>query len=157
LLALTVGIIFGLIIQFIYGTDSSIVRYAMDWIGIAGNGFVSLLQMLVIPLVFFAILRAFTSSTFTKGFGKIGGLSIGFLVGTVVIAGAIGIASAWMFDLGGMNLTEGQEETEAIASLEDRASDVEDQTLPDMITSMIPSNIFEDFTQARDTSEIGRA
>src|SRR5699024_5944987 len=98
LLALTVGIIFGLIIQFIYGTDSSIVRHAMDWIGIAGNGFVSLLQMLVIPLVFFAILRAFTSSTFTKGFGKIGGLSIGFLVGTVVIAGAIGIASAWMFD-----------------------------------------------------------
>lgn len=154
LLALAVGIIFGLIIQFIYGTDSNIVQHAMDWISIAGNGFVSLLQMLVIPLVFFAILRAFTSSTFTEGFGKIGGLSIGFLVGTVVIAGAIGIASAWIFDLGGMNLTEGQAETEAIADLEDQASDVEDQTLPDMITSMIPSNIFEDFTQARDTSVI---
>lgn len=154
LLALVVGIAFGLVIQMIYGINTEIVDISMDWINIAGNGFVSLLQMLVIPLVFFAILRAFTSSTFTEGFGKISGLSIGFLVGTVVIAGAIGIASAWAFNLGGLDITQGQEETEAIADLEDQAGDVEDQTLPDMITSMIPSNIFEDFTQDRDTSVI---
>src|SRR5699024_9766866 len=154
LLALAVGIIFGLVIQFVYGTDASIVKHSMDWINITGAGFVSLLQMLVIPIVFIAILRAFTSSKFTNGFGKIGGLSIGFLVGTVVIAGAIGIASAWIFNLDGMEIVQGQEETEAISSLENRAGDVESQTLPDMIISMIPKNIFEDLTQDRDTSVI---
>lgn len=154
LLALAIGIAFGLVIQMIYGTDATIVEQSMNWINIAGAGFVSLLQMLVIPIVFIAILRAFTNSTFTNGFGKIGGLSIGILVGTVVIAGAIGIASAWLFNLDGMEITQGQEEAEAISNIEAQTGDVEDQTLPDMIISMIPSNIFEDFSQGRDTSVI---
>src|SRR5699024_11648296 len=38
--------------------------------------------------------------------------------------------------------------------IEAQTGDVEDQTLPDMIISMIPSNIFEDFSQGRDTSVI---
>src|SRR5699024_4213710 len=71
-----------------------VVENAMDWISIVADGFVSLLQVLIIPIVFIAILRAFTNSKFTEGFGKIGGLSIGFLVGTVIIAGAIGVLSA---------------------------------------------------------------
>src|SRR5699024_10481129 len=140
-----IGIAFGLVIQMIYGTDATIVEHSMNWINIAGAGFVSLLQMLVIRIVFIAILRAFTNSTFTNGFGKIGGLSIGILVGTVVIAGAIGIASAWLFNLDGMEITQGQEEAEAISNIEAQTGDVEDQTLPDMIISMIPSNILKIF------------
>src|SRR5699024_3258555 len=57
LLALGIGIVFGLLIQFIYGSTSTIVENAMDWINIVGDGFVSLLMMLVIPIVFIAILR----------------------------------------------------------------------------------------------------
>lgn len=64
MLALAVGIVFGLIIQSLYGPFSNIVVNSMDWINIAGFGFVSLLQMLIMPLVFFAILRAFTNSKF---------------------------------------------------------------------------------------------
>lgn len=154
LLALAVGIIFGLIIQYIYGTTNPIVEGAMDWINIVGDGFVSLLMMLVIPIVFIAILRAFTSSTFTDGFGKISGIVVAFLVATVMISAIVGVGSASLFQLEGMEITEGDEEIEAIQNIEERAADIEDDTLPTMIRNMIPSNIFVDFTQERSTSVI---
>ncbi|MFC7747424.1 L-cystine transporter [Lentibacillus kimchii] len=154
LLALVVGIVFGLIVQLLYGPTSDIVTSAMDWVNIAGNGFVSLLQMLVMPIVFFSLLRAFTSSKFTKGFGKISGISVGVLVGTVIIAGAIGVASAGIFELKGLEFTKGDEEAEAIAGIEDRAGDIEDRSLPEMIVDMVPNNIFYDFAGERSTSVI---
>src|SRR5699024_12593878 len=104
--------------------------------------------------VFIAILRAFTNSKFTEGFGKIGGLSIGFLVGTVIIAGAIGVLSAGVFHLDGMELTETPEETEAIANMEGSAGEVEEESIPSMIVSMMPRNIFEELSQSRDSAGI---
>ena len=154
LLALVVGIVFGLTIQSIYGASSPIVETAMDWINIVGDGFVSLLMMLVIPIVFIAILRAFTSSTFTEGFGKISGIVIGILVATVMISAAVGVGSASLFQLDGIEITEGNEEFEAIQRIEERAADIEGDTLPTMIRNMIPANIFVDFTQERSTSVI---
>src|SRR5699024_7804246 len=129
-LALVGGIICGAVIQSIYGTEGYKVENALDWIRIIADGLLSLLQELIIPSVFIDILRAFTNSKFTEGFGKIGGLSIGFLVGTVIIAGAIGVLSAGVFQLDGMELTETQEETEAIANMEESAGEVEDESIP---------------------------
>lgn len=152
--ALVIGIVLGLLIQYIYGSTSAIVENAMDWINIVGNGFVSLLMMLVIPIVFIAILRAFTSSNLTKGFGKISGLVIGMLVITVMISGLVGVAAAGIFNLDGLEISEGSEEIAAIKNIEERAADIESDTLPSMIREMIPANIFLDFTQERSTSVI---
>src|SRR5699024_8544813 len=154
LLALAAGIVFGLVLQYAYGPTSDIIATSSDWINIVGSGFVSLLQMLIMPLVFFAILRTFTNSGFTDGFGKIGGLVIGILVGTVAIAGAIGIFSAGIFQLEGIELTEGDAESSAILGVEERLGDLEGQSMPDMILSMIPKNVFLDFTGDRATSVI---
>src|SRR5699024_12139386 len=70
------------------------------------------------------------------------------------IACTIGVLSAGVFQLDGMELTETQEETEAIANMEESAGEVEDESIPSMIVSMIPSNIFEDLSQSTDTSVI---
>ncbi|WP_077329020.1 L-cystine transporter [Virgibacillus siamensis] len=153
-LALVVGIVFGLILQFAYGTNSDVISRSSDWINIVGSGFVSLLKTLIMPLVFFAILRAFTNSKFSEGFGKIGGLVIGFLVGTVAIAATVGIFSAGIFQLEGMDLSKGEAETEAIMGNDKALNDLEDKSMPDMILSMIPSNIFSDLTGAAPTSVI---
>lgn len=154
LLALAAGIVFGLVLQYAYGTTSDVIATSSDWINIVGSGFVSLLQMLIMPLVFFAILKTFTDSKLTDGFGKIGGISIGILVGTVAIAGAIGVLSAGVFQLEGIELTEGEAETSAILGIEDRMEGLEGQSMPDMILSMIPKNVFLDFTGDRATSVI---
>ena len=152
--ALIAGIVYGLILQYVYGVTSEVIVTSTDWINIVGSGFVSLLQMLIMPLVFFAILKTFTNSKLTEGFGKIGGISIGILVGTVAISGAIGIFSAGIFQLEGIELTEGDAETSAILGVEDRMDNLEGQSMPDMIFSMIPNNVFLDFTGDRATSVI---
>nr|WGD83438.1 cation:dicarboxylase symporter family transporter [Bacillus subtilis] len=54
--ALGLGIVFGFALQLIYGPTSNIVIQTADWFNIAGGGYVKLLQMVVMPLVFISIL-----------------------------------------------------------------------------------------------------
>ncbi|CAM3271608.1 L-cystine transporter [Filibacter tadaridae] len=154
LLALVVGIVYGLALQFIYGQSSFIISESAEWINIAGNGFITLLRMLVMPLVFFAILSAFTKSKLANDFGKIGGLVIAMLAGTVAIAAAVGIFSAGIFQLEGMEITQGEAEMSAIAGHGDKLDTLNEMTIPGKIVSMLPSNIFSDLTEARPTSVI---
>jgi L-cystine uptake protein TcyP (sodium:dicarboxylate symporter family) len=154
LLALAAGIVFGLIVQFTYGQSSAVVGESAEWINIVGSGFVTLLRMLVIPLVFFAILSAFTKSTLANDFGKIGGLVIGLLAGTVAIAAAIGIFASGIFGLEGMEITQGEAETIAIEGHGDRLDTLNEMTVPQKIVFMLPGNVFYDLTEARPTSVI---
>ena len=56
---LGIGLIFGFIIHLIYGTESEITTGTIDWLNIVGSGYVKLLQMVVMPLVFISIVGAF--------------------------------------------------------------------------------------------------
>ncbi|NLC66475.1 MAG: cation:dicarboxylase symporter family transporter, partial [Clostridium sp.] len=56
--ALVGGIVFGAILQLIFGLDSEVIVKSNNWISIVGNGYVRLLNMIVIPLVFVAISTA---------------------------------------------------------------------------------------------------
>lgn len=156
MLALVVGIIYGLAIQFIYGQTSFIISESAEWINIVGNGFISLLRMLVIPLVFFAILSAFTKSKLANDFGKIGGLVIGMLAGTVAIAAAVGIFSAGIFGLEGMEITQGEAESVAIESHGQKLDDLNAMSVPEKVVSMLPMNIFYDLTEAFYISHLSR-
>ena len=69
--ALGIGLVFGFIIHLIYGTDSEITTGTIDWLNIVGSGYVKLLQMVVMPLVFISIVGAFTKLMITKNLGKI--------------------------------------------------------------------------------------
>ena len=71
---------FGFIIHLIYGTDSEITTGTIDWLNIVGSGYVKLLQMVVMPLVFISIVGAFTKLKITKNLGKISALVIGILL-----------------------------------------------------------------------------
>ena len=53
--ALFVGILFGGILQAIFGTGSEVITQSLEWITMVGNGYVALLQMLIMPLVFVSI------------------------------------------------------------------------------------------------------
>ena len=153
-LALIVGIVFGLALQFAYGSGSDSVDEAAEWINIVGSGFIVLLKMLVIPLVFMAILSAFTKSKLTSDFGKVGGLVIGMLAFTVAIAGGLGILFSRLFQLGGIELSHGEAESMAIAENEGSLGQINEMTIPEKIVSVLPSNVFSDLSEARPTSVI---
>lgn len=153
--ALGLGLVFGIAINIIYGIDSAVTTGTIDWFNIVGTGYVKLLQMIVMPLVFISIVGAFTKLKITKNLGKISFLVIAILLGTTTISAAIGIGSALTFDLDGVELIAGEAENARNAALEERAATVENMTIPQQILSMLPANPFQDLTGARATSTIG--
>lgn len=152
--ALGLGIIFGLIIHLIYGTTSNVTVKSIDWFNIVGTGYVKLLQMIVMPLVFISIVAAFTKLKLTNNIGKISFLVIGILLGTTAISAAIGIGSALGFGLDGIQLTQGDAEVARNAELQEKVTGIEDMTIPQQIIELFPSNPFQDLTGARPTSTI---
>ncbi|MEH7511942.1 L-cystine transporter [Gottfriedia acidiceleris] len=151
---LGLGLIFGYIIHLIYGTEHDVTVGTIDWFSIVGSGYVKLLQMIVMPLVFVSIVGAFTKLKLTKNIGKISFLVIGILLGTTAISAAIGIGSALGFGLDGVKLSAGAAETARITELQGRVPTVEAMTIPKQILELIPSNPFLDLTGARATSTI---
>ncbi|MCG7346351.1 L-cystine transporter [Sporosarcina sp. ACRSL] len=152
---LGLGILFGFILNVAYGADSEVLAQTVPWFNIVGTGYVKLLQMIVIPLVFISILGAFTKVTIGKNFGKMAGMILGILVGTTAIAAIIGISATLLFNLDASEIVQGEAEIERGASIEERSAGIEDRTLPDQILDLLPANPFLDFTGARPTSTIG--
>lgn len=153
-IGLGVGILFGVIINLTYGTSSTITSTTIEWFNIVGSGYVKLLQMIVMPLVFISIVGAFTKVVLTKNLGKISFLSIGILLVTTGIAAAIGIGSALGFGLDGIQLQAGEVENARNEELVERVATVESLTIPQQILSFFPANPFADLTGSRPTSTI---
>lgn len=152
-IALALGVLLGAGLQFIYGADNTQLAETMPWYNIIGTGYVRLLQMISMPLIFISILAAFTKVTAGKNFGKAAALILSVLIGTTAIAAAVGITSAVVFDLDASQIVQGDAELERGTAMEEKST--ETLTLPEQILSMIPANPFSDLTGARPTSTIG--
>lgn len=153
-IGLGIGIVFGIIIQLLFGSDSSTTTTILDWVNIIGNGYVSFLQMLVVPLIFVSLVRAFTRVEGEKNLGKIGFNVLAVLIITVAVASFIGLSIALLFNLDGAEFTQGAAETARIAYIQERQAEIADTTLPQQILSFIPTNIFEDLAGLRQSSNI---
>lgn len=151
---LGMGIAFGAVLQLIFGSDHEVVKTSTDWFGIIGNGYVRLLKMIVMPLIMVSIISAITNLKSSKGLGKMAGLIIGVLVFTTLIAAAVGIFSANLFDLNAESIQAGEAET---ARAEDLEGSVETATtsIPQKVLEFIPTNPFEDMAGGRQTSTLG--
>lgn len=154
-LGLVLGIAFGVILNISYGSDSTVVRDSIAWFNLVGRGYIKLLQMLVVPLVFISILAAFTKITIGKQFGKIALSILTVLIATTAIAALIGIGSTMLFNLDAQAITQGETELARGAQMEQTYEEIKDRTLPDYILDLLPSNAFLDFTGQRATSTIG--
>ncbi|KAA0544600.1 L-cystine transporter [Bacillus sp. BGMRC 2118] len=152
--ALGLGIVFGLVLQWIYGATSEVITGSVDWFNIVGSGYVKLLQMIVMPLVFISIVAAFTKLKLSKNIGKISLLIIAILVGTTAVSAVVGIGATLVFDLEAVQIQAGDAETARGEDLEVRQGEVESLTLPQQVLSLLPANPFLDFTGARATSTI---
>ncbi|PAD46700.1 L-cystine transporter [Shouchella clausii] len=155
LLALGAGVVYGLLLQFFFAPDSSVIQQSMDWVNILGTGYVRFLQMIVMPLIFISILSAFTRMTLTKNLGKISALILGTLIATTAIAATIGITASSVFQLEAIDIPAGEAELSRGDALEESYAGMEAATLPQQIVELIPANPFLDLTGERPTSAIG--
>ncbi|MCA1062814.1 L-cystine transporter (plasmid) [Cytobacillus spongiae] len=152
--ALGLGILFGFGLQWVYEAADENLTQSIEWFNIVGTGYIKLLQMIVMPLVFISILSAFTKLKRSHNLGKISILIIGLLVGTTAVAAAVGIGTTVAFDLEAIQIDQGDAEAARGAQLEERATALEGQSYPQKILELLPANPFFDFTGQRATSTI---
>ncbi|MTH35301.1 cation:dicarboxylase symporter family transporter [Paracoccus limosus] len=154
-IGLILGTLFGIGLQLTQGTDSPALQTSISWINIVGNGYVQLLQMIVMPLVFVAILNAVAKLHDASSLGKISILVLGTLLATTAIAALVGVLMSLSFHLTAAGLVQGAAETARLSALETSyAPKVADLTVPQLILSFIPKNPFADLTGANPTSII---
>ncbi|MBB2212394.1 cation:dicarboxylase symporter family transporter [Escherichia coli] len=85
LVGLVMGVVFGLALHTIYGSDSQVLKDSVQWFNIVGNGYVQLLQMIVMPLVFASILSAVARLHNASQLGNI------IKLGSFVVASYLGL------------------------------------------------------------------
>ncbi|HDI1066219.1 TPA: L-cystine transporter [Staphylococcus aureus] len=152
--ALGIGIVFGVLLHLVYGTHSNVITSTSDWFNIVGQGYVALLQMIVMPLIFISIVAAFTKIQIGEKFAKIGSLIFNFLIGTVTIAAIVGVVYALVFGLDASTINLGNAEQARGSEIAKQAKDLTAHTLPQQILELLPKNPFLDFTGQRATSTI---
>ncbi|SBB56148.1 L-cystine transporter [Staphylococcus aureus] len=152
--ALGIGIVFGVLLHLVYGTHSNVITSTSDWFNIVGQGYVALLQMIVMPLIFISIVAAFTKIQIGEKFAKIGSLIFIFLIGTVTIAAIVGVVYALVFGLDASTINLGNAEQARRSEIAKQAKDLTAHTLPQQILELLPKNPFLDFTGQRATSTI---
>lgn len=103
--ATIIGLILGVIIQLVAGLpeDPSRVTWLQEvtkWYGLFGSGFMDLLKMLVVPMVFVSILRVIINMGEGDDLGKLTFKSLGMLLMTTAIAAIVGIVVGNVMKLG---------------------------------------------------------
>ncbi|AOR65190.1 L-cystine transporter [Pectobacterium wasabiae] len=155
LLGLVVGVLFGLALHLIYGGDNPIVKQSITWFNIVGNGYVQLLQMIVMPLVFISILNSVAKLHNASSLGKISVLTLSTLLITTLISALVGVFVTNLFGLTATGLVQGAQETARLTAIESNyAGKVADLNVPQLILSFIPKNPFAELTGANPTSII---
>ncbi|WP_089604694.1 L-cystine transporter [Acinetobacter piscicola] len=152
---LCLGVVFGLGLHLVYGTNTAILDESIQWFNIVGNGYVKLLQMVVMPLVFVSILGAVIKLHDASSLGKISIFSIGTLLITTFIAALVGVFVTNLFGLSAAGLVQGTQETARLEAIQtDYIGKVTDLSVPNFLLSFIPTNPFAELTGAHSTSII---
>jgi len=151
-IGLLLGLVGGALLQSL--GEQETVKTALDWINLVGSGYVRLLQMIVMPLVFVSILSAITRLNQAGSLGKISFSVLSVLLVTTAIAALIGIIMVQVFGLTAEGLVAGERELAAQAKVVGRVDQVSNLSIPAMLISFIPKNPFAELTGANPTSII---
>lgn len=154
LTGLVLGAVAGSAMQLSFGFDSEITSQTLSWTNAIGSGYVSLLKMIIMPLVLISMIAAVVKMDELSQLGKIGGVILAVLIGTTMIAALVGIGVANVFSLSADGLTQGARELARAEVLAQRQDAITGLTLPQILVSFIPQNIFSDLAGSRDTSII---
>ena len=125
------GVIFNLFVPASYVRDTIIIDGICY---VIGNGFIKLMKMLVVPLVFCSLVCGASAIGDTKTLGKVGGKTIAFYLATTAIAVTVAISVAALIKPGiGLNMNMIETENITVA---------EKTSAVDTLLDIIPDNPF---------------
>lgn len=134
LIGMLLGLIVGLILNF-YVTDPFIKDIVLmnNIFYLGGTGFIRLMKMLVVPLVFFSIVVGVASISDMRKIGKIGGTTILIYLLTTAVAVTIALMIGMLFKPGlGLHLVDIAQTSNVTVN----------QTITDTVLNIIPENPF---------------
>ena len=131
--ALIIGAIFGIILHYIVPTSDFKDKVLIEGVFyIIGNGFLRLMQMLVVPLVFCSLVCGASAIGDTKTLGKVGIKTIGFYLVTTALAITVALSVAKVVNPGiGHDISSIEQAETTIA---------ESTSLADTLLNIIPKN-----------------
>lgn len=134
--SIAMGVTIGILIQFLAGfpeipSDISWVKEVTSWYGFFGSGFMDLLKMIVVPIVFISIVKLIINMK-GKNLGKLTIKTIAMLMITTIISAAIGVIVGNIFNIGS--------DMQMISNSEEQLREV--TTIVKTLRDLIPSNPF---------------
>lgn len=158
LTALVGGLIFGGAIQLTLGYGAEATASFNEFISIFGKGYIRLLQMIVIPLVFVAMIASIMNVEGSNALSRIAPKIIGILIFTVAISAVVGVASIYLFGIDANMLVNSVGGGSDVAARGDTListqAAMESTGLSGMALSIIPTNIFDMLTGSERTSTL---
>lgn len=136
IISIVMGLIIGGAIQFLAGfpqnpSDISWVKEVTSWYSLFGSGFMDLLKMIVVPIVFISIVRLIINMK-GKNLRKLTAKTVTMLMMTTMIAAAIGIIAGSIFNVGA--------DMQVVSNSELQLREV--TTLVKTLRDLLPSNPF---------------
>ena len=135
--ATIIGLILGIIIQMVAGfpeNPSEVIwlKEVSKWYGFIGSGFMDLLKMLVVPMIFISILKVIINMKEGENIGTLTFRSIGMLLVTTALSAIVAIIVGNLMKLG-----VGAE----VSAIEAEIKEV--VPLVDTLRGLLPSNVIE--------------
>ena len=133
--ATIIGLILGVIIQLVAGlpenpAEVTWLQEVTKWYGLFGSGFMDLLKMLVVPMVFVSILRVIINMGEGDDLGKLTFKSLGMLLMTTALAAIVGLVVGNVMKLG--------VGTDVVATADTELREI--TPLVDTLRGLLPSN-----------------
>lgn len=144
LIALAIGLVIGLAIDF-FGSNFEVYdKFARKeisvWFSLIGSGFVRLVQLMAVPVVFLSIIKVVVDVEGDR-IRTLTGKTFFVLLGTTSISAIVGITVVKLFGLQGSNFTGTLSESSI-----DRMGSIAAQSFPEFFLQLIPNNIFSVFS-----------
>ncbi|MBE5882347.1 MAG: dicarboxylate/amino acid:cation symporter [Lachnospiraceae bacterium] len=133
-IALLVGAVTGILIHYALPASEFKDKFIVEGVlYVIGQGFIRLMQMLVVPLVFCSLVCGSMAIGDTKTLGKVGVKTVGFYIATTALAVSIALSVAYLINPGiGLNM-DAVEKSEVAAT-------TAGTSIVDTLLNIIPKN-----------------
>ena len=139
IIGLVIGLILGIGIDLIGAKDAVYLEQGRQeisaWYALVGSGFIRLVQLLAVPVVFLSIIKVVTDVDADR-IKNLTGKTFAVLLGTTAISAAVGIFVVNLYNLQGANFAANLSEEQV-----DRMSNIAAQSFPEFFLNLIPNNI----------------
>ena len=140
--ALIMGLALGFLLRTLYASNIEIINKTIIWYNIVGNGYVRLLQMLVMPLIFVSITMALINIKGGSNLKKMTLSIIAVLMITTAISALVGILVSKGFGLDASKLQSLMSDASQGFNYEDRLKTFSGKSAPQQLLEIIPTNPF---------------